>query len=184
MIPSAAVGNDVTIFRSEDGQHWERNSPTESCDIQANGGCSFLTNHFSYFGLIDSVAFDEQNSIVALSGVGPGGPSSFSFGTLMFPFSPVMLTKSGSLLVDSGSVISHSGILLVVQNMQSEIETILDTEFQNTKHRSTRFFAQKIFSRMLHDYTTSVDRAARLAEIQKALITQAQKNQKNQAYVQ
>ncbi len=184
MTPLAVVGHDVMIFRSEDGQHWEKNSPTESCVIQANGGCSFLTNHFSFFGLIDSVASDDRNSIVAVSGVGPGGPSSFSFGMPTFPFSPVMPTKSGSLLADSGSVISHSGMLLVAQTMQLEIEMILNQEFQNTKHRSTRFLAQKMFSRTLYDYITSVDRAARLAEIQKALITQAQKNPKNQAYAQ
>ena len=58
LLPTASIGHTVTLFRSEDGQHWNINSPTQSCTIQSDTSCTFMTDHFSYFGVIDSVPTD------------------------------------------------------------------------------------------------------------------------------
>ena len=58
LLPSESIGHTVTIFRSEDGIYWNSNSPTEHCIVQSDNSCSFSTDHFSYFGLIDSIAVD------------------------------------------------------------------------------------------------------------------------------
>lgn len=41
-------GKTVNVYRSEDGDHWIKNSPDETCDVVDNI-CSFQTNHLSFF---------------------------------------------------------------------------------------------------------------------------------------
>lgn len=42
----------LSIYRSEDGVTWDINRPNTTCTLDANLICSFMTDHFSYFGVI------------------------------------------------------------------------------------------------------------------------------------
>jgi len=58
-VGEAYNGRIVNVYRSEDGDNWELNSPDETCTV-ADAICTFATDHLSYFAPAEIVALPSN----------------------------------------------------------------------------------------------------------------------------
>lgn len=72
VVPAAAVGQSLRIYRSADGNVWQNNSPDMTCVLDVQKMCIFDTDHLSYFA-VASVISTPVPVIPAPSGGGSGG---------------------------------------------------------------------------------------------------------------
>jgi hypothetical protein len=103
-------GRVVRIFRSEDGQNWDLNFPDSTCTVNVTGTCTFSTNHFSYFGAIDSTASIVTNSSTSTI-TGPGGGGGYYYPITTENTTP-FIPASGviqEVLTTQPLVLSYSG---------------------------------------------------------------------------
>jgi len=53
LVSNGVANQQLFIYRSEDGNTWTVNVPSTSCTLDANKMCTFLTNHLSFFSVLD-----------------------------------------------------------------------------------------------------------------------------------
>jgi len=53
LVSNGIVNQQLFIYRSEDGANRTPNTPSASCTLDTNKMCSFLTNHLSFFAVLD-----------------------------------------------------------------------------------------------------------------------------------
>lgn len=117
-VPSTrSEGKILTIYRSNDGINWSKNSPNKTCTVQSDGNCTFETNHLSYFAIVNesSSSNNDNDSPKVTKDECPDGDRSASYydddcGTKTKAV--IVLESSGKQNIDLATTLQMSGSIV------------------------------------------------------------------------